>query len=193
LYFYFHYMKINKSIIWSLILLIVVAALYRVIPERPFGFAPHIAMALFAGAIIKDKKWAFALPIFSIFLSDLLYEALYLNGLTQIRGFYEGQLTNYILFAGITCIGFLMKQVKAINVLWYSLITATVYFLASNFMVWLNGAGFSRPKTWSGLLLCYADSLPFYRGSLIATIIFSTILFGSYYLLNRPSLQARTI
>lgn len=193
MYFYFYYMKINKSIIWSLILLIVVAALYRVIPERPFGFAPHIAMALFAGAIIKDKKWAFALPIFSIFLSDLLYEALYLNGLTQIRGFYEGQLTNYILFAGITCIGFLMKQVKAINVLWYSLITATVYFLASNFMVWLNGAGFSRPKTWSGLLLCYADSLPFYRGSLIATIIFSTILFGSYYLLNRPSLQARTI
>jgi hypothetical protein len=186
-------MKINKSFIWSLILLIVVAALYRVIPDRPYGFAPHIAMALFAGAIIKDKKWAFAIPIFSIFLSDLLYEALYLNGLTQIRGFYEGQLTNYILFAGITCIGFLMKQVKAINVLWFSLITATVYFLTSNFMVWLNGAGFSRPKTWSGLLLCYADSLPFYRGSLIATIIFSTILFGSYYLLNRPSLQARTI
>lgn len=186
-------MKINKSIIWSLILLIVVAALYRVIPERPFGFAPHIAMALFAGAIIKDKKWAFALPIFSIFLSDLLYEALYLNGLTQIRGFYEGQLTNYILFAGITCIGFLMKQVKAINVLWYSLITATVYFLASNFMVWLNSGGYSRPKTWSGLLLCYADALPFYWGSLIATIIFSTILFGSYYLLNRRSLQARTI
>ena len=179
----------NKSITWSLVLLIIVAALYRIIPSRPLGFAPHIAMALFAGAVIKDKKWAFALPVFSIFLSDLLYEVLYRNGLTQLRGFYEGQLTNYILFAGITCIGFLMKNIKAINVFVYSFITATVFFLASNFMVWLNNAGYSRPKTWSGLLLCYTDAVPFYRGSLIATMFFSAVLFGSYHMLNKPSLQ----
>ncbi len=183
----------KKSITWPLVLLIVVAALYRIIPNRPFGFAPHIAMALFAGAIVKDKKWAFAFPVFSIFLSDLLYEVLYLNGVTQLRGFYEGQLTNYILFAGITMIGFLMKSVKAINILGYSFITATVYFLASNFMVWLNGAGYSRPETWSGLLLCYTDALPFYQGSLIATILFSAVLFGGYYMLNKPSLQSETI
>ena len=54
----------KKSIIWALILLIVVAAVYRVIPGRPWGFAPQWAMALFAGAMIKDKKWAFALPLF---------------------------------------------------------------------------------------------------------------------------------
>ena len=47
-------MKINKSIIWSLIVMVVVAALYRVIPGRPFGFEPQLALALFSGAIIKD-------------------------------------------------------------------------------------------------------------------------------------------
>ena len=98
-------MKMNKSIIWSLVLLIIVAAVYRIIPDRPWGFAPHLAMAMFAGAIIKDKKWAFAIPLFSIFISDMLYHVLYLNGLSSIPGFYEGQLTNYLLFAGVTCIG----------------------------------------------------------------------------------------
>ena len=186
-------MKINKSITWSLVLLIVVAAVYRVIPDRPFGFAPHLAMALFAGAVIKDKKWAFALPIFSIFLSDLLYQVLYMNGLTELRGFYEGQATNYILFTGITCIGFLMKRVSVVSVLGYAFLTATVFFLASNFMVWINGGGFARPKTWSGLLQCYTDALPFYRGSLIATIIFGFILFGSYFLLFKPALETKAI
>jgi hypothetical protein len=62
----FTYMKLNKTAIWYLIILIIAAAVYRVIPNRPFGFAPHIAMALFGGAVIKDRKWAFALPLFSI-------------------------------------------------------------------------------------------------------------------------------
>jgi hypothetical protein len=184
-------MKMNKSIAWSLFLLIIVAAIYRIIPNRPFGFAPHIAMALFAGAVIKDKKWAFALPIFSVFLSDMLYEVLYLNGLSQMRGFYEGQLTNYILFASITCIGFLMKKVNGPAIAGYSFLTATAYFLVSNFMVWLTGSGYSRPQTLDGLLLCMNDGLPFYRVSIIATVIFSVALFGGHYLLNKPTLQAK--
>ena len=84
-------MKLNKNFLLVFILLIVVAALYRVIPGRPWGFAPHIAMALFGGAIIKDKRWAFALPVFSLFLSDLLYEILHANGLIDMQGFYLGQ------------------------------------------------------------------------------------------------------
>ncbi len=186
-------MKLNKSIIWSLVALIIVAAVYRIIPNRPYGFAPHIAMALFAGVMIKDKRWAFALPVFSIFLSDLLYELLYLNGLTDMRGFYDGQLTNYLLFIGITCIGFLMKKVTPVKIAAYSFITATAFFLASNFVVWINGGGLSRPLTFGGLLQCYTDALPFYRGSLEATAVFSVILFGGYYLLNKPALQTRPL
>src|SRR3982074_2012130 len=104
-------MKSNKSLAWTLISLIVVAALYRIIPNRLPGFAPQYAMALFGGAVIKDKKWAFALPIFSMFLSDLLYQALYSGGLSSVPGFYEGQWQNYLLFAGITLLGFFMKRI----------------------------------------------------------------------------------
>jgi hypothetical protein len=67
-------------------------------------------MALFGGSVIKDKRWAFALPIFSMFLSDLLYQALYNAGMTTIPGFYAGQFTNYVLFAGITVLGFMIRK-----------------------------------------------------------------------------------
>jgi hypothetical protein len=176
-------MKPNKSIIWILVALIIIAALYRIIPNRPLGFAPQIAMAIFAGAVIKDKKWAFAIPLFSMFLSDLLYQALYSAGLSGIPGFYEGQWTNYLLFAGITLLGFLMKRITTLNIVLYSLAGPTVYFLASNFMVWLGGGGLLHPKTFAGLMMTYTDGLPFYKGSLIATLFFSAVLFGAYYLL----------
>lgn len=180
----------KKSIIWALVLLIIVSAIYRVIPNRPWGFAPQWAMALFAGAMIKDKKWAFALPVFSMFLSDLLYQALYTNGFSDIPGFYKGQLLNYLLFAGVTCIGFLMKRVNALNIFAYSLLAPTAFFLVSNFLLWANGGGLHRPKTGAGLIQCYTDALPFYGGSLAGTVVFSAILFGCYYLLNRPAYKA---
>src|ERR1043165_4166119 len=102
-------MKLNKAITLAFILLILVASLYRVWDGRPFGFAPQMAMALFAGAIVKDKKWAIILPLLSMLLSDVIYQILYVNGLSTIKGFYSGMFTNYLLIAGVTCFGFLMK------------------------------------------------------------------------------------
>src|SRR5215216_3995475 len=130
-------MKLNKSILISFILLIVVSALYRVLPTRSFSFAPQIAMAIFGGAVIKDKRWAILLPLLSIFLSDLLYEILYLNGLTSIKGFYfgEGQVTNYLLIIGLTLFGFLMKKKNVLNIVGFSIGGSLLYFLSSNFFV----------------------------------------------------------
>lgn len=183
----------NKQVAWSLIVLIIVGAVYRIIPDRPLGFAPQIAMALFAGAVIKNKKWAFAIPIFSMFISDLLYQFLYTRGISDRPGFYDGQLTNYILFMGITLFGMLMKRVTVTNVLAYSLITPTLYFLASNFATWFAGGGYQRSKTFGGLMQAYVDGLPFYRGGLLATVIFSIILFGGHYLLTRSAEKPRLV
>ncbi|HEY0677940.1 MAG TPA: DUF6580 family putative transport protein [Chitinophagaceae bacterium] len=178
-------MKFSKNFLLVFLLLIVVAALYRVIPGRPLGFAPHLAMALFGGAVIKDKKWAFALPVFSLFISDLLYQFLYSNGLSDTPGFYEGQWLNYLWFVAITCLGFTMRNFKAGNIISYSFLTPTVYFLLSNFSVWIGGGGLQRPKTFGGLMQCYIDGLPFYRGAILATVVFSALFFGTYFLANR--------
>ncbi len=176
-------MKLNKTAIWYLIILIIAAAVYRVIPDRPFGFAPHIAMALFGGAVIKDRKWAFALPLFSMFVSDALYEILYQNGMSTIKGLYSGQWLNYLVFASVVIVGFFMKRISVVNVFVYSLIAPTWFFLLSNFTVWLGAT--TIPKTWAGLMETYTLGVPFYRQSIFATILFSTVFFGAYYLLNR--------
>lgn len=186
-------MKLNKNFLLVFLLLIVVAALYRVIPGRPWGFAPHIAMALFGGAVIKDKRWALALPIFSLFLSDLLYQGLHASGLSDTPGFYSGQWVNYLWFAGITCLGFLMRNITVGNILSFSFLTPTVYFLVSNFSVWLGGGGWQRPKTFEGLMQCYTDGLPFYRGGLMATLVFSTVLFGMYMLMKKKEVEVAMI
>jgi hypothetical protein len=179
-------MKITKSVIVTLILLVLVAALYRVVPNRPMGFAPQIAMAIFGGAIfIKNKKWAFILPLLSMFLSDLLYQSLYNKGLSTTPGFYEGQWQNYLLLGLLTGIGFLIKKINVPNVLIASVASSTIFFILSNFMVWAGGGGFQRPKTWSGLMQSYADGLPFYVNSIYATLVFSTILFCSYYFVKK--------
>jgi hypothetical protein len=180
-------MKLNKKFVWALAALVVLAAVYRLIPGRPMGFAPQIAIALFGGAIIKDKKWAFVLPLLSMFLSDLIFEIIYQTGATQTPGFYSGQWFNYLLFAGITIMGFAIKKIKLTNVLGFSLLAPTAYFLVSNLGVWIGNGGFGRPKTLSGLMQCYADGLPFYQGSLAATVIFCGVLFGGYVWLTRKA------
>ena len=181
-------MKLTKNFLLVFILLIVAAALYRIIPGRPWGFAPHVAMALFGGAVIKDKKWAFALPVFSLFLSDLLYHLLYANGLTGIPGFYEGQWVNYLLFLGITCLGFFIKRITVGNIISYSFLAPTIFFLISNFAVWMGGGGWQRPKTFEGLMMAYADGIPFFQGSLLGTLVFGAIFFSAYYMLRKKEL-----
>ena len=175
----------KRNFLATFLLLVIVAALYRIIPGRAPGFAPQIAMALFAGVVIKDKTWAFILPLLSMFLSDLLYHLLYVNGLTDIPGFYEGQWINYILFASVVVIGFFVKQIKISSIVISSLIAPTWFFIISNFAVWLGGGGLQRPKTFEGLLMSYNDGLPFYRNSVLATCFFSALLFGLYVLIRR--------
>lgn len=185
-------MKFNKNIFYTLLALIVVAALYRLLPNRPLGFAPQIAMALFAGSVIKNRKFAFALPLISMFISDALYEVLYNAGLTSIAGFYSGQLTNYLLFAGLTVIGFFINQNKTWQIGLGAFAAPTVYFLISNFLVWIGGGGYHHPKTMDGLMLTYTDAIPFYTGSIYATVVFCAVFFGGYALLKTGLLKAKT-
>lgn len=189
-------MKSNRSIILAFVLLILVASLYRVWEGRPFGFAPQMAMALFAGAIIKDKRWALLLPLLSMFLSDILYQILYVNNLSPIKGFYSGMWGIYLLIAGLSCFGFLMKRITVVNVAVFSISGSMLFFIISNFLTWIGGGGFGRPITFEGFLLCYEDALAFYRdyglingfagNFIIGDLFFTAVLFGSYFLLRNP-------
>lgn len=190
-------MRNNKTTILVFVLLIVAAALYRVWDNRPWGFAPQIAMALFAGSVIKDKKFSFLVPILSMLISDVLYYLLAKQGLSEIAGIYEGQWVNYLLFISITVIGFFIRQNRVGHIILGSLVGAGFFFIASNFFFWIGGGldinNQPYPKTWDGLMSCFAAGLPFFRGSLWATLFFNTIFFGSYYLYNRYVVKLQTV
>ena len=186
-------MKLNRSNLLILLILVVACALYRVWDSRPMGFAPQIAMALFAGSVIRDKRFAFLFPVLSMFISDLLYQILYVQGLTTIKGFYSGQWQNYLLIASITIIGFFINKNKIGQIFIGSLAGAVFYFLISNFMVWVGGGldinNEPYPRSFSGLMLSFTEALPFFKWSLLSTFIFNGVFFGCYYLLGKGALK----
>jgi Family of unknown function (DUF6580) len=186
-------MKLNRSNLLILFILILACALYRVWDSRPMGFAPQIAMALFAGSVSKDKRFAFLFPVVSLFISDLIYQLLYLQGLSTIKGFYSGQWQNYLLIASITVIGFFINKSRIGQIFIGSLAGAVYFFLISNFMVWVGGGwdinNQPYPRSFSGLMLCYSEALPFFKWSVLSTLAFNGIFFGSYYLLGKTALK----
>src|SRR5690606_6068280 len=136
------------------------------------------------GAVLRDKKWAFALPLFSLFISDALYEALYRSGVTSIAGFYEGQGINYLLLAGITFIGIGMRKINVTNIAAGTIAAPVLFFLTSNLATWLGHGGYNLPMTGAGLFQTYVLGLPFFYMSLASTIVFSGALFGAWYALQ---------
>jgi hypothetical protein len=151
--------------------------------------------------VIKDKRLAFLLPLLSMLISDLFYQVLYNNGLTTIQGFYEGQWLNYLIIAGITVFGFLLKKITVLRVFAFSISGSILFFLTSNFAVWAGGGGYVRPKTFDGLMLCYYDGLAFlrdyglvkgfYGNVFIGDLFFCTLLFGSFYVLQRTFIHLK--
>jgi hypothetical protein len=177
-------MKQNRSLLLAFGVLILTASLYRAWPDRPFGFAPQWALAIFGGAVIKDKRLAFLFPLLSMFISDTLYQLLFQNGASQIWGFYEGQLSNYILFGSLTVFGLMIRKISWVKIMAASLAAPSAYFLISNLLVWMSGAGYHRAT----LIEAYADGVPFYQMSLLATPAFSFIMFGVYFFVTRKSI-----
>ena len=187
-------MKNSNLTLKTFLLIIFISAIYRVLPGRIYGFDPQIAICLFAGSLfIKNKKVAFILPIICLFISDLLYFGLHKMGLSSMNGFYDGQWLNYLLMIPLCIFGFLLNLQKIKRSIFAILAAPTFYFLTSNFFVWLGNGGYQRPKTWAGLMQCLIDGVPFYKYSIISTIIFSMIIFGIYFINYKPKLISNSI
>jgi hypothetical protein len=126
-------------------------------------------------------------------ISDILYQVLYIQGLTSIKGFYSGQWSNYLLIASITFIGFFINKNRVLHILAGSLAGAVFYFIVSNFLTWIGGGldinNQPYPKTMDGFITCYTAALPFFKWSVLSTLIFNGVFFGGYYLLGRTLIK----
>ncbi len=173
--------KINLR--FSLIaVFILFAALSRLIPHW-YNFTPIGGMALFGAAYFTRKYWAFIIPFAALWISDLL-----LNNIVY-AAYYEGfqflgNLGVYIGFALIVVFGMvLLKKVKPGRLLVGSLGASAIFFLVSNFFVWLGSAFY--PQNIAGLMACYEAGIPFFWNTVAGDLFYTSLLFGAFELLTR--------
>jgi hypothetical protein len=176
-------MKLNgRLILFTLILVILAAACkYWFGPNLNWsGFSPVIAIALFSGMVLKQRDLSFIFPLLALLLSDVVIQLLYEQNAFPYPGFYDGQWKNYaILILTATLTGWLLKGKNYVSLIFGGLMAPTVFFLVSNFNVWLSQeVVYSR--SFNGLIQCYEFALPFYRNSLIATVVFLPVVLFSY-------------
>ena len=169
-------LKRNKYI--PITVLIVLTALSNIFLSNIPNFSPIASVALFSGFYFSNKKLAIIIPISCMLISDF------------IIGFHSLMWAVYLSFSIIVLLGFFMKKASPKKVILNSIWSSILFFIITNFAVWAAGSFYS--KDISGLTLCFTMGLPFFKYTLLSSIIFSTILFGGFEIINHLSAKYLT-
>jgi hypothetical protein len=169
---------------------IAVAAFFRLIPHWP-NFTPVAAIAILAGAYIGNRLLAFALPVLAMIVSDILTIQLINFQYITIPEYFNSAGTLLIYFSVIvmTALGLMIANRRSFaSVAGVSALSAIVFFIISNFGVWL---GNTLPKTAAGLMATYELGIPFFANNLAGNLFFGLLFFGilNYMPKSLPALQ----
>jgi hypothetical protein len=168
-------MKRNYTNILLAVGLLFLAVMSRILSREfaMYNFAPVVAIALFSGSVIKDRRIAYLMPLLAMLISDL-----YLQYFTNMPGFYgQEQWFVYGAMALVTMLGTNLKQISTLKVLGYSLSGSLIFFVLSNLGSFFSGM---YGLTFNGLVTTYVAAIPFYQKSLIADMVGGAVLFGAY-------------
>ncbi|MFW5758311.1 MAG: DUF6580 family putative transport protein [Bacteroidota bacterium] len=161
--------------------IILFAAIMRLIPHYP-NFTPIAAIALFGGAHLGKKWLSFFVPLFALFLSDL------------IIGLHAWMLPVYISFALVVVIGNQIRNSIGVgSVFLASVSSSMLFFLITNFAVWIGSPYYAQ--SFAGLMQSYTMGLPFFHTALLGDLFYNSVFFGGFYFISRryPSLVTMKI
>ncbi len=165
----------NKLIIGRSILvpylLILAIAVSRLVFTHPYNLVPIFSALLFFGACRPTRE-------FGIVVLGLIGLDIFIT--THHYGYRlapDQALTWmwYLVAVNLGSIA-LSNKISVRRVLGSSLLVSISFFVASNFGVWFEWNMY--PKTLSGLGACYVAALPFFRNSVVAELLCSSLLFG---------------
>ena len=145
-----NYLKIAIGVLIAL-------SVSRFIPHPP-NFTSLIALSFYLPVLFGRKS--IPLVVISLAITDFFI------GFHSVILFTWGS----VIIIGLTAKLFIKSTFSRLI---GSLIGAVIFFIVSNFGVWLLG---SYGYTINGLLNCYLMAIPFFSYTLISTIIFSTII-----------------
>ena len=107
-------------------------------------------------------------------------------------GFYESWWFEYGAYALTFAIGRFIPRRNYGSIVAGSVAAAIVFFLVSNFGVWLTWPA-TYPHTIAGLADCYARAIPFARGTFAGDVVFSLVFFGLWNAVVVPARDAQTV
>jgi hypothetical protein len=160
------------------LVLIVLAAVLRIAPH-PWNFTPVGAMALFSGAVLRDRRLAFFFPLLALFAGDLFV------------GFHKLVPIVYASFLVNVAIGLWLRGRRTIGRIGLATLLGSIqFFIVTNFAVWQFLGGY--PHTAAGLVACYIVGIPLFWNTLAGDALYAALLFGGYALAERlfPALRA---
>jgi hypothetical protein len=135
-------------------------------------------MALFGGAMFRDRRLAFVFPLLALFAGDLFISL------------YKLMPIVYASFLVNVAIGlWLQNRRSPVRIGGAVLLGAIQFFVVTNFAFWAFGQFYSR--TLAGLSACYLAGVPFFWNTLAGDAVYAAVLFGGFALAEKlvPSLR----
>ena len=175
--------KLNMSFNYLVILAILIAlgVAGRLLPHPP-NFTPMAAIALFAGFIFLKRYMAVIAVVVTMLLTDY-----FAFGYLSAEWFASKSMwvVYLALLFPVVFKNFLQKKLGLFRVAGAALTSSTVFFIATNFAVWAFSPMYE--KTLEGLVLCYTMAIPFFQNTVAGDLIWSGVIFGTYFLLRNYS------
>jgi hypothetical protein len=151
-----------------MVALVVLVVVVRLLPHTP-NFTPVAAVALFSGYFFGRIPKS----IIPVFIGMILSDA--------FLGFYDIRIMAIVygcLFAPVFLSRFLQGQMLPARIAICALASSTVFFLTTNFAVWMFSGMYSH--TFNGLRDCFVAAIPFARFTFMGDFFWTTVLFSTY-------------
>lgn len=143
---------------------IIFVFLCKVLPH-PANVTPILSIGLFSFLLFKSNKTGPAAFLAAMFLSDI-----YL-------GLYASIVFNYVAFFVVTLVG---RRIVGLGTgLFYSVVASLIFFVVSNFGVFLLSGMYHA--SMDGLVQCYLNAIPFFTRTLSSTVLTSLLLSFIYF------------
>jgi hypothetical protein len=95
----------------------------------------------------------------------------------------------YLSFALIAILGLSLRNTKKVlPIAGASVASSLIFYIITNFAVWMGDNGVMYAKSIDGLWMSYTAAIPFFWNGMAGDLFFTGVMFGSYELVNRFAL-----
>lgn len=170
------------------IIIVLAAAILRLVDIGGMNFAPIGAVAVFCGLTFRNKWLAFGLPLCATLVNDvsLAVQNNYDFGTYLFTPIMLFVYAGWVLYG---CSGLGVRRIwsktkstekRTLALCGGSLLGSVAFFVVTNLGVWCVGP----IHTLTSLTTCFVQAIPFFRGTLISDSLFLAAMMATYVIVT---------